>query len=178
MVGLIEQISGYTSAVRTDLPANTYDWIESLDNDSVHGGPFKYRSILPDVLAWVMSEATGRTFADLFSEHIWSHVASRDADIIVDSAGFPVVEGGICTTLEDLCRFGLMCLTMVSSTASRSCRPSGFRRPATRDQELIDAFVLPPQAGRAGPNACYRDFWWVYDSVAGIYCGLGINGRC
>ena len=59
----------------------------------------------------------------------------------------------------------------------RSCRASGcvVRRLATRT--LIDAFVLPRQAGRAGPNACYRDFWWVYDSVAGIYCGLGINGQ-
>jgi CubicO group peptidase (beta-lactamase class C family) len=174
---LIEQISGYTTAVRTDLPANTYDWIESLDNDSVHGGPFKYRSILPDVLAWVMSEATGRTFADLFSEHIWSHVANRDADIIVDSAGFPVVEGGICTTLEDLCRFGLMCLHDGAVDGQQIVPSEWIRRPVTRDQELIDAFVLPPQAGRAGPNACYRDFWWVYDSVAGIYCGLGINGQ-
>ena len=24
---------------------------------------------------------------------------------------------------------------------------------------------------------CYHDFWWVYDSVAGVYCGLGINGQ-
>src|SRR6476659_642137 len=174
---LIEQISGYTSAVRSDLPANTYEWIAQLDNDGEHGGPFKYRSILPDVLAWVMSEATGRTFAELFSEHIWSHVASRDADIIVDSAGFPVVEGGICTTLEDLARFGLMCLHDGVVDGRQIVPREWVRRPTTRDQALIDAFVLPPQAGRAGPNACYRDFWWVYDSVAGIYCGLGINGQ-
>jgi len=174
---LIEQISGYTSAVRSDLPANTYEWIAQLDNDGEHGGPFKYRSILPDVLAWVMSEATGRTFAELFSEHIWSHVASRDADIIVDSAGFPVVEGGICTTLEDLARFGLMCLHDGVVDGRQIVPKEWVRRPTTRDQALIDAFVLPPQAGRAGPNACYSDFWWVYDSVAGIYCGLGINGQ-
>jgi len=148
---LIEQISGYTSAVRTDLPANTYDWIESLDNDSVHGGPFKYRSILPDVLAWVMSEVTGRTFADLFSEHIWSHLASRDADIIVDSAGFPVVEGGICTTLEDLCRFGLMCLHDGVVDGQQIVPSEWIRRPATRDQELIEAAIksLPASFGDA-----------------------------
>ncbi len=107
---LIEQVSGYTSLVRTDLPASTYDWIATSVNASDHGGPFQYRSILPDVVAWVMCEATGQTFAELFSQHIWSHVAQHDADIIVDSAGFPVVEGGICTTLEDLARFGVMCL--------------------------------------------------------------------
>jgi len=174
---LIEQISGYTSAVRTDLAANTYEWIARLDNAREHGGPFQYRSILPDVLAWVMCEATGQTFAELFSEHIWSRVANRDADIIVDAAGFPVVEGGICTTLEDLARFGLMCLHDGVVDGRQVVPPEWMRRPTTRNQDLIDAFVPPPQERRAGPNACYRDFWWVYDSVAGLYCGLGINGQ-
>jgi CubicO group peptidase (beta-lactamase class C family) len=174
---LIEQISGYTSPVRSDLPADTYEWITQLRNGSAHGGSFQYRSILPDVLAWVMSEATGQTFADLFSEHIWSHVAQHDADIIVDSAGFPIVEGGICTTLEDLARFGVMCVQRGEFAGEQIVPSNWLARPTTRDQELVDAFVLPAQEGRAGPNSCYRDFWWVYDSVAGIYCGLGINGQ-
>ncbi len=174
---LIEQISGYTSPVRSDLPTDTYKWITQLRNGSAHGGAFQYRSILPDVLAWLMSEATGQTFADLFSQHIWSHVAQRDADIIIDSAGFPIVEGGICTTLEDLARFGVMCVQRGEIAGRQIVPRSWLARPTTRDQELIDAFVLPIQAGRAGPNSCYRDFWWVYDSVAGIYCGLGINGQ-
>ena len=132
---LIEQVSGYTTRVRTDLPADTYQWIAELPNDQPHGGPFRYRSILPDTLAWVMCEATGQTFPELFSQHIWSKFAADDADIIVDAAGFPVVEGGICTTLEDLARFGVMCLHggRVRRT-DRSCRPSGCsaRRPGIR----------------------------------------------
>jgi CubicO group peptidase (beta-lactamase class C family) len=174
---LIEQVSGYTSAVRTDLPANTYEWIGKSVNTADHGGPFQYRSILPDVLAWVMSEATGETFPDLFSRHIWSRLARHDADIIVDSAGFPVVEGGICTTLEDLARFGVMCLQRGEFDGQIVVPPDWMARPTTHNEELIYAFVLPLQAGRAGPNSCYHDFWWVYDSVAGIYCGLGINGQ-
>jgi CubicO group peptidase (beta-lactamase class C family) len=174
---LIEQVSGYTTRTRSDIPADTYEWIVHLPNASRHGGPFQYRSILPDVLAWVMCEVTGQTFAELFSEHIWSLLAARDAEIIVDTAGFPVVEGGICTTLEDLARFGVMCLQR-GEFGGRQIVPSEWmHRPTTRNQELIDAFVLPPQAGRAGPNSCYHDFWWVYDSVAGVYCGLGINGQ-
>jgi CubicO group peptidase (beta-lactamase class C family) len=174
---LIEQISGYTTPVRDDLPHDTYQWIAQLPNASEHGGPFQYRSILPDVLAWVMCEATGETFADLFSRHIWSQVATSDADIIVDAAGFPVVEGGICATLEDLTRFGVMCLQLGAFDGRQIVPEDWMRRPTTYDEELIYAFVLPLQAGRAGPNSCYHDFWWVYDSVAGIYCGLGINGQ-
>ena len=104
---LIEQVSGYTTRLRADLPADTYEWIRQLVNDEPHGGAFKYRSILPDVLAWVMTAATGETFADLFADHVWSQFAADDADIIVDAAGFPIVEGGICTTLEDLARVRL-----------------------------------------------------------------------
>jgi CubicO group peptidase (beta-lactamase class C family) len=174
---LIEQVSGYTTPTRTDLPADTYQWITQLPNAGRHGGPFQYRSILPDVLAWVMSEASGRTFAELFSQHIWSHVGAFDADIIVDAAGFPVVEGGICTTLEDLARFGVMCLQRGAIGGDQIVPAAWLHRPTTYDQELIDAFAAPRQAGRAGPNSCYHDCWWVYDSVAGVYCGLGINGQ-
>lgn len=174
---LIEQVSGYTTRLRDDIPADTYQWIADVPNASEHGGPFQYRSILPDVLAWVMCEATGQTFADLFSQYVWSHFAASDADIIVDAAGFPVVEGGICTTLEDLARFGVMCL-QGGEFAGRQIVPSDWmQRPTTYKEELVYAFVLPLQAGRAGPNSCYHDFWWVYDSKVGIYCGLGINGQ-
>ena len=174
---LIEQVSGYTTRLRADIPADTYQWIRQLPNAEPHGGSFKYRSILPDVLAWLMCEATGETFAELFSRHIWSQVAANDADIIVDSAGFPVVEGGICATLEDLARFGVMCLRHGRLAGRQIVPDEWMRRPTTRSQELIDAFELERQTARQGPNACYHDFWWVYDSVAGIYCGLGINGQ-
>jgi CubicO group peptidase (beta-lactamase class C family) len=174
---LIEQVSGYTTRVRDDIPANTYEWIRRIPNATRHGGAFKYRSILPDVLAWVMSAATGRSFADLLSEHIWSHIAADDADIIVDSAGFPIVEGGICTTLHDLARFGVMCLRRGEWQGRQVIPEAWMHRPTTRSQELIDAFTTPSKPARAGADACYHDYWWVYDSVAGIYCGLGINGQ-
>jgi CubicO group peptidase (beta-lactamase class C family) len=174
---LIEQVSGYTTRLRADIPMDTYRWIGQLPNDEPHGGLFKYRSILPDVLAWLMCEATGETFADLFSRHIWSQFAESDADIIVDAAGFPVVEGGICATLEDLARFGVMCLRHGQISGRQIVPAEWMRRPTTRSQELIDAFVLTRESARQGPNACYHDYWWVYDSVAGIYCGLGINGQ-
>lgn len=174
---LIEQVSGYTTRLRDDIPTDTYQWIGQLPNTEPHGGAFKYRSILPDVLAWVMCATTEQTFAQLFSQHIWSHLAGRDGDIIVDAAGFPVVEGGICATIEDLARFGLMCLQHGHYAGRQIVPEQWMRRPTTRSQELVDAFELPRQSGRSGPNACYHDFWWVYDSVVGIYCGLGINGQ-
>jgi CubicO group peptidase (beta-lactamase class C family) len=174
---VIEQVSGYTTRLRADIAADTYSWIRTIPNAEPHGGSFRYRSILPDVLAWVMCEATGQSFPELFSQHVWSHVAADDADIIVDAAGFPVVEGGICTTLEDLTRFGVMCLNRGQLDGRQIVPADWMLRPTTRNQELVDAFSLTRESSGAGPNSCYRDFWWVYDSLAGIYCGLGINGQ-
>jgi len=56
---LIEQVSGYTSRMRDDIPSDTYQWIAQLPNDGPHGGRFKYRSILPDALAWVIERSDG-----------------------------------------------------------------------------------------------------------------------
>jgi CubicO group peptidase (beta-lactamase class C family) len=173
---LIEQISGYRPHRRPDLPADTYAWIASLANDRAHGGPFKYRSILTDVLAWCAVEATGTRFPDLFAARIWSRLgAERDAEIIVDGAGFPVVEGGICTTLRDLARFGLMHLQRGEIGGRRVVPGAWIDRLLSRDDELIAAFDSQLLGGL--PGAFYHDCWWVWDGDAGIYSGYGINGQ-
>jgi CubicO group peptidase (beta-lactamase class C family) len=173
---LIEQISGYRTHRRPDLPQDTYAWITSLENDREHGGPFKYRSILTDVLAWCAVEATGIRFPDLFADRIWSRLgAEREAEIIVDAAGFAVVEGGICTTLRDLARFGLMHLER-GVLGGRRVVPSGWiDRLLTRNDELIAAFDGQLLGGL--PDAYYHAGWWVWDGDAGIYSGYGINGQ-
>jgi CubicO group peptidase (beta-lactamase class C family) len=173
---LIEQISGYRPRTRPDLPADTYAWIAALDNERAHGGPFEYRSILTDVLAWVAMEATGTRFPELFSRRIWSRIgAEHDADIIVDAAGFPVVEGGICTTLRDLARFGLMHLQDGEIDGRRVVPAAWIARLLQRDNELIAAFDDDLLA--AHPHAFYHDQWWIWDGEAGIYSAYGINGQ-
>ena len=114
-------------------------------------------------------------FADLFSDRIWSRIgAERDAEVIVDAAGFPVVEGGICTTLRDLARFGLHApQRRAAATARRPGDVDRAVRSATRrsspptTDELLGHF----------PNAFYHDCWWVSDAAAGVYSGYGINGQ-
>jgi CubicO group peptidase (beta-lactamase class C family) len=174
---LIDEISGYRTRTRTDLPAaDTYEWIAVLDNDGAHGGPFKYRSILTDVLAWVAAEATGTRFPDLFAQRLWSRLgAERDAEIIVDEAGFAAAEGGMCTTLRDLARFGVMHLQNGVLGGRRVVPEAWITRLHGRDDELVSVF------GRQGfdtsPEAFYHDGWWVLDGDEEIYSGFGIFGQ-
>jgi CubicO group peptidase (beta-lactamase class C family) len=169
---LIDEVSGYRTLRRPGLPPDTPTWIAGLDNDRAHGSAFKYRSILTDVLAWAAAEATGTRFPDLFAETIWSRIgAERDAEVIVDAAGFAAAEGGICATLRDLARFGLMHLEGGGDVVPAAW----IDRLLTRDDELIAGFDSTLLSGQ--PHAFYHDCWWVWDAEAGIYSAYGINGQ-
>jgi CubicO group peptidase (beta-lactamase class C family) len=169
---LIDEVSGYRARRRSGLPPDTPPWIIGLGNDRAHGSAFKYRSILTDVLAWAAVEATGTRFPDLLAEALWSRIgAEHDAEVIVDDAGFPAAEGGICTTLRDLARFGLLHLEGGGDVVPAAW----IERLLTRDDELIAAFDSTLLHGL--PSAFYHDGWWVWDAEAGIYSGYGINGQ-
>jgi CubicO group peptidase (beta-lactamase class C family) len=169
---LIDEVSGYRTLRTPGLPPDTPTWIAGLGNDRAHGSAFKYRSILTDVLAWAAAEAAGKRFPDLFSEVIWSRIgAEHDAEVIVDAAGFAAAEGGLCATLRDLARFGLMHLEDGGGVVPTAW----IERLLTRDDELIaefDSTLLPGL-----PKAFYHDCWWIWDAEAGIYSGYGINGQ-
>jgi CubicO group peptidase (beta-lactamase class C family) len=177
---LIEEVSGYVPRTRPGLPADTPTWIRQLPNVREHGGRFQYRSIITDVLAWVIESVGHGRFHELFGRDVWSRIgAEHDADIIVDQAGFPVAEGGICTTARDLLRFGQMVLddgrVEIDERVEQVVPASWLARIRDRQQDAIDAYVA--YADDAFPDACYRDMWWVDDPVAGVFSANGINGQ-
>jgi CubicO group peptidase (beta-lactamase class C family) len=92
-------------------PGDALEYFASLVNDGEHGGPFRYRSILVDVLAWVLERAADERFPDLVASELWQPMgAERDAEITVDSCGNPLADGGISATLRDAGRIGQLAL--------------------------------------------------------------------
>jgi CubicO group peptidase (beta-lactamase class C family) len=171
-------VSNYRAHSRRDIPPDTASWIRSIDNSHEHGGPFRYASLESDLLGWVLERAGGGRFAELFSREIWSAIgAERDAEIVLDHSDFSIVEGGICTTLRDLGRFGQLCLQGGELSGRRLVPSDWLGRLRFRDRELIDAYADSPEYDSAKPDAFYHDNWWVYDAERGIYSGLGINGQ-
>jgi CubicO group peptidase (beta-lactamase class C family) len=171
-------VSGYRTHSRRDIPPDTASWIRSIPNSHEHGGPFRYVSLVSDVLGWVLERVAGGRFAELFSREIWSAIgAERDAEIVLDSSGFSIVEGGICTTLRDLGRFGQMCLEAGELPGRQVVPADWLGRLAVRDQELIDAYANAPEFEATTPDAFYHDNWWIHDAVRGVYSGLGVNGQ-
>jgi CubicO group peptidase (beta-lactamase class C family) len=174
----IFDVSGYRTTKREDLPSDTAAWIRSIDNSQPHGGAFRYVSLVSDVLGWVLENVAGEKFSLLVSREIWSLIgAEHDAEIMVDASGFSLVEGGMCTTLRDLGRFGQLCLQN-GRVSGREVIPAGWlARLRVVDRDLIDAFAEAPDFDPAVPEAFYHDNWWIDDARAGVYSGLGVYGQ-
>jgi CubicO group peptidase (beta-lactamase class C family) len=160
-------------------PACGLEYFATLANDGPHGGPFRYRSILIDVLAWVLEKAGGARFADLVSRELWQPMgAEHDAEITVDAHGNALADGGINATLRDAGRVGLLAL----------------RRGHARDAQVIPGAWLDdtvvgapdgPAAFQAGDGATgayhlrahYRNCWWVTDPGLPMFSAAGIHGQ-
>ena len=101
----------------------------------------------------------------------------HDAEIMLDASGFPLAEGGICATLRDCARFGLMCL-QDGVIGGRQVVPADWLgRLLTPDAELVEAYRASDSADPASPGAMYHDTWWVDDPERGVYAASGMNGQ-
>ena len=178
-IRISEQVAGWRPRTIPGLPADLYAYIATLQNQGPHGGPFEYRSILSDVLGWVLERAGGDRFAPLFSRHVWALLgAERDAEITVDAGGAALADGGLSVTLRDLGRFGLMHLGRGVIDGRRVVPAWWIDRLGVPRPDLVAVFggVLTYD-GVATPNSHYHDQWWVFDAERGIYGGIGIHGQ-
>jgi 6-aminohexanoate-oligomer exohydrolase len=157
-------------------PATTYDFLAQLGKGSLeHDGTFQYCSANTDVLAWILERVSGRPYAELLTDDLWSRIgAETDAFVSVDSVGFPAASGGVCVTLRDLARFGrLMLADGVGPDGSAVVPPpwvADVRRggdPALAVESMKDAHA----------RGSYRDQFWVSGDDHGCYYGIGIYGQ-
>ncbi len=79
------------------------------DADGLHQDRFHYVSPNTDLMAWVIERATGTRYADLMSKYLWQPMgAETSAYITIDRLGAPRAAGGMCVTVRDLARVGLL----------------------------------------------------------------------
>jgi CubicO group peptidase (beta-lactamase class C family) len=174
----ILDVSGYRAHSRTDIPADTATWARTLGLAYEHGGPFGYCSIANDVLGWVLACAGGAPFPEVLSAGLWSAIgAENDAEIIVDASGFAIIEGGICATLRDVGRFGLMWLQDGSLDGRTIVPEEWVARLLVPERALIAAYGPPNALGGPTTEAFYHDNWWVWDAERGVHAAVGMNGQ-
>ncbi|HEV2374918.1 MAG TPA: serine hydrolase [Streptosporangiaceae bacterium] len=153
-------------------------YFATLHNDGQHGGPFRYRSILTDVLGWVLERAGGARFHELVARELWQPMGAEfDAEVTVDGHGNAMADGGVCATLRDLGRFGLLALGRGRANGRVVAPAAWFEDTLAGAPDSRPAFVAHEGADGFPQQAHYRNCWWVREPAVPFFYASGINGQ-
>jgi CubicO group peptidase (beta-lactamase class C family) len=177
-VRVYEQIYLWRPRTSRKLPDAITDYYRTLRNARPHGGMFDYRSVLTDVLGWVIERAGGSRFAELCAELLWAPMGAEfDAEVTVDAHGNAMVDGGICCTLRDLARFGQLILAGGRRAGRQVVPRAWIRDTLTPEADSAAAFAANAESRGYPSGAFYRNQWWIVDPRGPVFTASGINGQ-
>jgi CubicO group peptidase (beta-lactamase class C family) len=177
-VRVLEQAIGWAPRTSPEIPTTMYDFLVSLQQKSIHGGPFEYRSCETDVLGWICEAASGIRMPELMSQVLWGRIGARgDATIGVDSMGTGMFDGGINARLLDMVRFGSLYLREgVSLTGEQVVPAAWIADTFAGGIDSREAFANSPGDNRM-PGGMYRNQCWFPYSGNNVLLCLGIHGQ-
>lgn len=159
-------------------PRNAIEYFFTLTNDGPHGGLFRYRTIVTDVLAWILERVGQARFSDLVARELWQPMgAERDAEVTVDGHGNALADGGISATLRDAGRVGLLALRRGRSRGRQVVPAAWIDDTVKGAPDGPRAFAMGDGATGYPPGAHYRNCWWVTDPELPMFNATGINGQ-
>lgn len=155
-------------------PDGYFEYLQTVEQDGVHGEAFGYRTINTDALGWILARVTGKGLTELLSDRIWSRMgAEQDGYMTVDAKGTPFAGGGLSAGLRDLGRIGLLMLN--GGTIN------GARLFPEQVVENIRAGGDPGAFARAGyktlEGGSYRSMWWLLHNGHGAFAARGVHGQ-
>lgn len=167
--GMVEAPDGYKG------PVAMYDYLPTLEKNGKHGEHFTYRTVNPEVIAWIIQHVTGKDLQTLLSEQIWQPMgAEEDAYYIADAHGAPQAGGGMSATLRDMARFADMVRLRGEYNGKTILDPQAFDHVFTESYPV----TLPEDhypGGRKGYS--YHNFWWLTNNAHGAVEAWGIFGQ-
>lgn len=162
---------------------STYAYVARLGRLKEPGRAFDYSSANTFVLAWIAERVTGRSYADLLSDEIWSRIgAEGDAVItIVPGSGATSAHAGLSARLRDIARFGLL-FTPSRHVASDSPIISERYQRAIVDGGRPDVFAngITGQrhiVGMPGDPPRHNSYQWDYVMPDGDFYKGGYGGQ-
>lgn len=177
-VRVMERYMGWRPQKEGDELHGMYEYLTTMEADTLHGGPFVYRSSDTDMLGWVCERAAGARMADLISHLIWQPMGAEfDAEITCDRVGSAIHDGGMSARARDMARFGQLILN------------DGFvgERPVLSKQWITHARTIDPDIRNAFTESdsepfltggWYRSQFWFMPGVLGdLQVCLGIHGQ-
>jgi CubicO group peptidase (beta-lactamase class C family) len=177
-VRVYEQIYLWRRRTDATLPLDMTAYFPLLVNKGPHGGPFDYRSILTDMLGWVMERASGVRLHELISHYLWRPMgAEYDAEITVDAHGNAMADGGISAALRDLARFGQVLASGGRRGRTQVIPRAWLRDTLTPEPDSRAAFEASEDHHGLPTTSYYRNQFWVIDPRGPIFQCSGIHGQ-
>ena len=153
-------------------PQSFYEFLQTVQKEGEHGGPFAYKTVNTDALGWVIRRVTGKSIGQNLSERIWSKLGmEQDAYFTVDSVGNEFAGGGLNASLRDMARFGEM-LRMGGRAHGQQVVPQTVVEDIARGGDPKAFSGYPTK-----PGWSYRNMWWVSHNPHGAYAAMGIHGQ-
>ncbi len=88
---------------------SSYEYVATIPSRIAPGQVYEYSSTNTFVLSWLAEKVTGKPFHEVLTDEIWSKIGSEsDGFISISPLGAPATHGGLCGTLRDMARFGLL----------------------------------------------------------------------
>ncbi len=143
-----------------DLNLSQRDFLARISSDDIvnHDGEPQYKSANSDVMGWIVEEAGGRPLRDWLLEIAEAAGFEQALYCGTDRAGMPVLSGGICLTLRDLVRYGLLFARRGAGVANRRVGDADFIEQSRQRASLE---YPPPRQGMYYSNQFYTNRRWV-----------------
>lgn len=151
------------------------EFLPTLKKDGEHGAAFAYKSVDTEVLGWLLQRVTGKHYATLLSERIWSRLgAQEDAYVFADANGGQVTSVGVDATLRDLGRLGEMLRANGRFNGQQIVSPATLAE-LRKGADPAQFSKAPGTAMRAGYS--YHNQWWIPHDADGTLEAKGLMGQ-
>ncbi len=143
-----------------DLNLTQRDFLAKISSDDVrnHSGEPQYKSANSDVMGWIVEAVGGRPLRDWLLEIAEAAGFEQSLYCGTDRDGMPIMSGGICLTLRDLARYGLLFARRGEGVANRRVGDADFIEDSRRRAALE---YPPPRRGMYYSNHFYTNRRWV-----------------
>jgi CubicO group peptidase (beta-lactamase class C family) len=161
---------------------STYDYIASINSKGLPGQVYEYSSTNTFVLSWIVEKITNKPFHEVLSQEIWAKIgAESDGLISISKAGAPATHGGLCGTLRDMARFGLLFTPSKEVVTDEKLISSGYLdkiqsggRPEIFEKGVTGKMMIDSLAGEKPSHNSYQ---WDFVMEDGDFFKGGFGGQ-
>jgi CubicO group peptidase (beta-lactamase class C family) len=159
-----------------------YEYMPRLQRRDPPGQRYEYTSVNTFVLAWLVERLSGLPLNEVIARDIWTPMgAEADGLLAIGKSGAPAAHGGLCATLRDVARFGLLFTPSGPAERRAAVLPAGYaaRLQSRGRPELFDRGPTGPAILERlhGEHPRHNRDQWDYVLPDGDFFKSGYGGQ-